>query len=1324
MSRRVGRAGAAGWASTLVVVAAVALQAPAAADAATVRYVDDDVGCDGQRPCYQTVQAAVDASDDGDTISVAAGLYVESALVVDKALIVEGPGIGSPTSPDDPGLHALWAQPGGTPAAALTFDARTRDVVEPSVSGFRFVSLTAGVRLLGRRIGDPAPLPVGVPPSTLDTAVVSATIGGNLLRAAGGAAAPVEGIAAWWGSGTRVVANRLAGSTVRLIGGSDAVVADNDVAGALGDGLALRVHGSDILLRNNTVDMPRGNGIRVEPLVGPGLAGAGERITITGNVVEGAHREGILVSVAQGGRLEGIALRGGRVERSGADPAAVVDGALAFVGADDRLSDASVRGLSVRDTVTGALGSRAGIHAEGVAGHLEVISTTVSDCGGPGLVSIDAHVLDVKASQLTRNAVGIQVVERTGRRETVVVGGAAADGNRLGGNRAGALVLVNDTGTSVSTSDVLATHNDWGTAVGPAIEDAIRHRPDDIFLGLVTVLPALAAPEVLHLDADPPAIVADGVSETRLTVRAEDLVGADVADDTLVVLRTNGGALDRPGRIGEAEGPSVRRWGEWGQYDSTQFGPYSGEGYLRSYDPGASLSWTFDAEAVLVRYGQAVLNTGTMAVELDGEALAPIDTRGPASKWVDRVIARGLGPGTHTITLTVTGGELNFDLLAAGTTTRDGRAEAGLRSGTSMGFGRVSARAYGANGVRDASLDVPFTAGQPSSLSVSVGAAAIPVGGITTTVTVTATDAIGRPVPDGTAIRLSAGLGTVAPEATVTRGGAAHATFRSGTRVGYAEIRAESGAAFALSGVRVVPGPPSTLAVSASRAAIPANSRDTTEITVAARDAFDNAVADGTTVRLATDLGTLDATAPTTSEGVATTRLRSGNTAGTAQVRADVGSISGTVAVAFAATDLRLTKSVEPLSAVVPGESVTFTLSYANAGPGAVYDVIIDDVLPTGLISPVVRTPPGQRVERLVDRPLGFRLERLNQSQSGDIFVTLKVDTSLLWGPRTVVTNTATAASALAAERTPHDNTDAAPLVILPGAVYTVTVTAPAQVTVGGATGRVRARLTDRYGNPARDGTAVAFSTDLGTIAPPLATTRDGVAEATLVSGTRSGTATVRAVTLEERGATARVRIAPGPPSRLALATGRDWLTVGGETTVLTATVADQYGNGVPATVGFETDLGLLSRREVAADATGSATTTLRSSVHTGTATVTARSGALWQSRAIPFRAAEPAGVELALTDWRLHVGATTAAAASVFDRFGNPVPGRTVEFTSNIATVRNARVETDADGRAETVLTAHRPGSGVVRAATDAYTAVRVLTVDAGRSYLPIALR
>ena len=286
--------------------------------------------------------------------------------------------------------------------------------------------------------------------------------------------------------------------------------------------------------------------------------------------------------------------------------------------------------------------------------------------------------------------------------------------------------------------------------------------------------------------------------------------------------------------------------------------------------------------------------------------------------------------------------------------------------------------------------------------------------------------------------------------------------------------------------------------------------------------------------------------------------------------------------------------------------------------------------------------------------------------ESGTITIALKVDASLRWGSRTVVDNHASAYAPSAAESTPRDNESSADVIVLSGAVYSVTMTAPDRVQVGGATGQKGATLTDRYGNPARDDTVVAFAADLGHVDPVVVRTEDGVAETTFTSGTEAGTSTVSAITVDERGASAHIRLVPGPAVSLALASSTSSMTVGGQTAVITATLEDQYQNGIPGTeVAFDTDIGLLSEALVRTGSSGWATVTLRSSVHSGIAHVEARSGLLTPFLEIPFTPEEVAGVNLALEDGRISLGESTLAEASVFDKFGNAVPGASVRFES-----------------------------------------------------------
>lgn len=53
-------------------------------------------------------------------------------------------------------------------------------------------------------------------------------------------------------------------------------------------------------------------------------------------------------------------------------------------------------------------------------------------------------------------------------------------------------------------------------------------------------------------------------------------------------------------------------------------------------------------------------------------------------------------------------------------------------------------------------------------------------------------------------------------------------------------------------------------------------------------------------------------------------------------------------------TDLQLQKTVEPAGQVGPGDLLTYTLAFTNAGPAATHGVLLTDIIPPGLVNPVV----------------------------------------------------------------------------------------------------------------------------------------------------------------------------------------------------------------------------------------------------------------------------------------------------------------------------------------------------------------------------------
>jgi hypothetical protein len=104
-----------------------------------------------------------------------------------------------------------------------------------------------------------------------------------------------------------------------------------------------------------------------------------------------------------------------------------------------------------------------------------------------------------------------------------------------------------------------------------------------------------------------------------------------------------------------------------------------------------------------------------------------------------------------------------------------------------------------------------------------------------------------------------------------------------------------------------------------------------------------------------------------------------------------------------------------------------------------------------------------------------------------------------------IITFTATAVDYVTA-------TDYVTMAFLYNAPSAITATAtPISIVVGGETATVTATLAGEHGGIASDGTAVTFTTSLGTLVPTTTVTANGVATATLTSGDVEDTATITA---------------------------------------------------------------------------------------------------------------------------------------------------------------------------------------------------------------------
>jgi len=240
-----------------------------------------------------------------------------------------------------------------------------------------------------------------------------------------------------------------------------------------------------------------------------------------------------------------------------------------------------------------------------------------------------------------------------------------------------------------------------------------------------------------------------------------------------------------------------------------------------------------------------------------------------------------------------------------------------------------------------------------------------------------------------------------------------------------------------------------------------------------------------------------------------------------------------------------------------------------------------------------------------------------------------------------------------------------------------ITVTAPTSVLPVGGSTEITAFVMESSSTPVQNGTTVRFLTNLGTVNPVEAQTRNGVATTTF-TGTTSGTASIRAVSGPAgSGAAPTTPTDPNTPATPstsnsvtiavgAAAVGTAGLSVRavpgsvpstGGTVEVVATVLSTDGRllaGVP--VSFSASRGTLASTIAVSDDRGEARTTLTTSE---ASTITARAG---NATAATFDVTVRTGPSITLT---CAVGATTNCA--------NVTVGQLVTFAATRATTGSA---------------------------------------------------
>jgi len=107
--------------------------------------------------------------------------------------------------------------------------------------------------------------------------------------------------------------------------------------------------------------------------------------------------------------------------------------------------------------------------------------------------------------------------------------------------------------------------------------------------------------------------------------------------------------------------------------------------------------------------------------------------------------------------------------------------------------------------------------------------------------------------------------------------------------------------------------------------------------------------------------------------------------------------------------DLQLEKTVEPAGAVMPGQVLTYTLTFTNAGPATAHQVVLTDVVPSLLVSPTVVYASPEVISQPAGIEFTWLITDLLPHTGGEIQFTAMVSPTT--GPATIV-NEAELASA------------------------------------------------------------------------------------------------------------------------------------------------------------------------------------------------------------------------------------------------------------------------------------------------------------------------
>lgn len=598
--------------------------------------------------------------------------------------------------------------------------------------------------------------------------------------------------------------------------------------------------------------------------------------------------------------------------------------------------------------------------------------------------------------------------------------------------------------------------------------------------------------------------------------------------------------------------------------------------------------------------------------------------------------------------------------------------------------------------------------GGGAQLTLTAAAERIPADGTSnTTVTLTAADRKGNPLPDGKIVKFRTTLGLVAPAQVPLATGQAQVTLTSGTTQGTATVtaivegqRATVDVEFADTGA----GNVASIFLTRDVAEIPGDGVSEARITATIRDDRNHAVPDGTPVTFSTNRGMVVPGTTTTTGGIAETSLRSEPTA----------------------TD------VTAIVTVAAGErqtSITIKFTGAGTGPTQLNLVANTTNIPADGISTaqLLATLVDSIGQPVVGETVTFTttVGRLQVAGGTGWTLTVNATTDVAGTAEVLLRSTTRPNTATVTAAAPAVTTDTASVTIAFSMLVITSVTAdPAQVPVGGnKSSRVTATIVDSTGNPAPDGTVVEFlivnqsQIPDATITSSSATAA-GQAVAVFRSGTRVGTAQIRVVVPLTGAANDQtiIGITAGAPSMITVAVSKfvaSARSLSSDNVInVTALVSDQFDNPVEDGTAVRFDVEPDSRAVITGTATtagGFATATMYATGQEGdviiVASTTGAGGALIENRStVVHMGGAPASVEIispnaasysAASPLRLYTEADQRILVQVRDSTGGPAdPLVQVDFQVDRGSIAPAPagITNPVEGTATAVFRSDQP--------------------------------